>query len=77
LPIGSQTDDATGLEGPFYHSLRAHLPPPSSRLGAARIDADLPALSTALDEQLGLALESRRGPVDVLVIDSVQQPTEN
>jgi uncharacterized protein (TIGR03435 family) len=39
--------------------------------------SELPALSTALNEQLGLKLESRRGPVDVLVIESVQQPTEN
>jgi uncharacterized protein (TIGR03435 family) len=31
----------------------------------------------ALQEELGLKLESTRGPVDVLVIDSVQQPTEN
>jgi uncharacterized protein (TIGR03435 family) len=77
LMLGTPVVDATGLEGPFYYSLRAHLPPPSSRLGAAIIDANLPALSTALDEQLGLKLESRRGPVDVLVIESVQPPTEN
>jgi uncharacterized protein (TIGR03435 family) len=32
-------------------------------------------VTTALQEQLGLKLESRRGPIDVLVIDSVQQPT--
>ena len=29
------------------------------------------------DEQLGLRLESRRGPREVPVIDSVQEPTEN
>ena len=31
----------------------------------------------ALSQQLGLKLESRRGPVDVLVIDSVQLPGAN
>mgnify|MGYP006138434351 CR=1 FL=1 len=32
--------------------------------------ARMAALSTALEEQLGLKIESRRGPVEVLVIDS-------
>ena len=31
----------------------------------------------AVQEQLGLRLESARGPVEVLVIDSVQKPSEN
>jgi uncharacterized protein (TIGR03435 family) len=37
--------------------------------------ADGSSVMTALNEQLGLRLESTRGPVDVLVIDSVQAPT--
>jgi bla regulator protein blaR1 len=35
------------------------------------------ALFTALRDQLGLRLESDRAPVDVLVVDNVQPPTEN
>jgi bla regulator protein blaR1 len=35
---------------------------------------DGPSLNTALEEQLGLKLDATRGPVDVLVIDSVAQP---
>ena len=33
------------------------------------------SLFTVLEEQLGLKLESERGPVDVLVIDHVERPT--
>jgi len=32
---------------------------------------------TALQEQLGLKLESQKGPVDVLVIDHVEEPSAN
>jgi uncharacterized protein (TIGR03435 family) len=82
LTIGLDTPviDATGLSGSFYYTLRSQFRPVATWFGTSRFasnDPDLPALSTALDEQLGLRLESRRGPFDVLVIDSVQQPTEN
>jgi uncharacterized protein (TIGR03435 family) len=40
-------------------------------------DAAAPSLSTALQEQLGIKLESAKGLVEVLVIDSVQRPSEN
>jgi uncharacterized protein (TIGR03435 family) len=46
-------------------------------LPAALQPSDSPSLMIALQEQLGLKLESARGPVDVLVIDSVALPEPN
>lgn len=68
--------DTTGLKGNVYIALRSQW----SLAGAMRRrqldpDPDLPALSTALEEQLGVKLESRRGPINVLVIGTVELPT--
>jgi uncharacterized protein (TIGR03435 family) len=48
-------------------------PPPGVELPA--VDPNGPSLFTAVQEQLGLKLEPARGPVDVLVIDRIEQPT--
>ena len=54
---------------------------PISAAGAdsqrAAVDPNLASLPAALQEPLGLKLNSMVGPVNVLVVDSVQQPTEN
>ena len=44
--------------------------------GARRVENGV-SIFTAIEEQLGLRLESTKGPVEVLVIDSVQRPSEN
>jgi uncharacterized protein (TIGR03435 family) len=51
--------------------------PPSRYEGAMPESDSLPDLATALDRQLGLKLESRKGPVDTYVIERVERPSEN
>jgi uncharacterized protein (TIGR03435 family) len=80
VDLGTPVIDETGLTGVYYYTLRAQLPDVRGfALLGARVgpDSDFPPLQTALEQQLGLKLESRRGPMEVLVIDSVQQPTED
>ena len=77
--------DATGLKGTYDFALQWNPvggavvtaganPPPVS---APQPNEDKPSLFTAIQEQLGLKLESQKAPVEVLVIESVEQPTEN
>jgi bla regulator protein BlaR1 len=40
------------------------------------LDSSTPAILTAIQEQLGLRLESREGPTEILVIDHVEAPTD-
>lgn len=75
IRLGAVVIDHTGVGGNFYYTLRSQMP--GGVLGPERADPDLPALSTALRDQLGVRLESRKGPVEVLVIDSVHPPTED
>ena len=61
--------DASGLNGNWDLDLTFVNPLQNSS------DSDGPSLFTALEEQLGLKLESGRAPVDVIVIDRLERPT--
>ena len=77
--LQSPVDDETMLTGrwdseiSFMNERRRRVDPTV----AARDPSEAPALLTAVQEQLGLKLESRRGPVEVLVVDSASPPSEN
>ena len=65
--------DKTGLGGAYDVDFEWELP---SRSGPpTTLPSESLSLFTVLEEQLGLKLESERGPVDVLVIDHVERPT--
>jgi uncharacterized protein (TIGR03435 family) len=76
---GRHVVDKTGLAG----SYRVRFEAPGMLFGSAPLDAagapgsDAPSIFTAIQEQLGLKLEPSRAQVEVLVIDSVERPTDN
>jgi len=86
--VGRTVIDKTGLTGTYDFTLQwtpddAAMPmaggggqggPPRGDMPA---DAGGPSLFTALEEQLGLKLESQKGTVDVIVIDHIDAPSEN
>ena len=83
---GRPVIDKTGIKGFFDFKLQfspeglAGGPPPPAGGGPGLTTGasdPAPSLFTALQEQLGLKLESTKGSVPVIVIDSVQRPTEN
>lgn len=72
--IGRPVVNRTSLPGEFDIDLR--YTPDLSTVADPQTSGP-PAVTTALQEQLGLRLEPSRAPVEVLVIDRVAMPTEN
>jgi uncharacterized protein (TIGR03435 family) len=66
--------DRTGLRGDYEADLEFDF---RATLSAANADASKPSVFTAVQEQLGLRLQRSREPVDVLVIDAIEMPSEN
>ncbi len=81
--VGRTVVDQTGLKGDYDFTLKwtpdesqgqmfrspGDAPPPS--------DPNGPSIFTAIQEQLGLRLEAKKGPVDLLVIDHAEKASEN
>jgi uncharacterized protein (TIGR03435 family) len=71
---GRTIDDETGL-GPQGFDWQLRWTPPVSAPDS--VPASAASIFTALEEQLGLKLVPKQGPVEVLVVDRIEQPTQN
>jgi uncharacterized protein (TIGR03435 family) len=72
---GRPVVDRTGLTGAFDFDLEWTSGPTAQAPGTTPSPDDGPSIFTALQEQLGLRLESGRGPFEVVVIDDIRRPT--
>jgi uncharacterized protein (TIGR03435 family) len=67
--------DQTGLKGTYQYTLQfGGMPPPGAE---AESDNNTASIFTALQEQLGLKLESTKGQIDTITIDRIEEPTPN
>jgi bla regulator protein blaR1 len=70
--LGRNVIDKTGLNGEYDFDLRW-----APDVGDGDSPPDGPSIFTALQEQLGLKLESSKAPVDAIVIDHIERPSAN
>jgi uncharacterized protein (TIGR03435 family) len=76
--LGRTVVDKTGLTGNFNITMEwtpDDAQPPDAP--GPRVDASGPSIFAAIQEQLGLRLESQKGAVEVLVVDRAEKPSEN
>lgn len=72
--MGRMVIDRTGLEGTWDFEFAYA----RERLSVTNTaDSNLPSIFTAIEEQLGLTLESTKAPVQILVIDRVEKPSSD
>jgi uncharacterized protein (TIGR03435 family) len=74
--------DLTNLQGGYDFKLDFTRDPPpgideNTRLNGQPLDASGPTVFAAVKQQLGLELKPRKGPVDVIVVDHIEKPSEN
>jgi uncharacterized protein (TIGR03435 family) len=80
--VGQQVVDQTGLKGTYQYTLRfapqgglPGMPPPQEAEAAP--DNNTASIFTALQEQLGLKLQSTKGEIDTITIDHIEEPSPN
>jgi uncharacterized protein (TIGR03435 family) len=81
--LGRTVVDKTGLTGKY--DVNVEWAPDEAQMAAMSLDgpkpppdaASGPSIFTALQEQLGLKLESQKGPVEMFVVEKAEKPTEN
>jgi bla regulator protein blaR1 len=74
--LGRPVVDETGLTGTFDFTMEC-LAPEATPGAAPDPDAEGPTFLEAVREQLGLKLEPMKVEMDVLVVDHVEEPSEN
>ena len=82
LFLDRHVENQTNLKGgyDFDLSYTGDLPPgvgSGAQLNGAGIDTSGPTIFAAIRQQLGLALERQKGPVDTIVIDHAEKPVDN
>jgi uncharacterized protein (TIGR03435 family) len=79
--VGRPVEDKTGLTGIYDFTLQlgdqGHDSPAPGPDATAAADTTASSIFTAIQEQLGLKLESEKGPVQILVIDHIEMPAAN
>jgi uncharacterized protein (TIGR03435 family) len=76
---GRPVQDTTGLTGRYDVTYQIELAPPPQEGASGAVSPDYfsSQIYSIVQQQLGLQLKSARGPVETLVIDHIEKPTEN
>jgi uncharacterized protein (TIGR03435 family) len=74
---GRPVVDQTGLQGAFDFTLKWTPEQLAASAVGKEVGADAPSFFTALREQLGLLLVPSKAPVEVILIDHIEQPSAN
>ena len=69
--LGAFVLDQTGMIGNYYFGFKF------LEVNNPGDNVDAPSLFTALQDELGLKLDKQKGPVEMLVVDHIEKPSDN